>query len=99
MEDELEEDFEEERSLNTDDFDEHADDMEDLEDLTPEEAEDREAILETSRCGTSAAPASSALAGSRRRVSDVSSHVDSHSNSSQLLLVVPSASSEICSIY
>merc|ERR1712107_766688 len=27
MEDELEEDFEEERSLNTDDFDEHADDM------------------------------------------------------------------------
>merc|ERR1712107_165173 len=30
MEDELEEDFEEERSLNTDDFDEHADDMEDL---------------------------------------------------------------------
>merc|ERR1712107_688767 len=46
MEDELEEDFEEERSLNTDDFDEHADDMEDLEDLTPEEAEDREAILD-----------------------------------------------------
>merc|ERR1712107_589174 len=46
MEDELEEDFEEERSLNTDDFDEHADDMEDLEDLTPEEVEDREAILD-----------------------------------------------------
>ena len=39
MEDELEEDFEEERSLNTDDFDEHADDMEDLEDLTPEEVD------------------------------------------------------------
>merc|ERR1712192_17516 len=33
------------RSLN-DDFDEHADDMEDLEDLTPEEVEDREAILD-----------------------------------------------------
>merc|ERR1712107_464362 len=46
MEDELEEDFEEDRSLNTDDFDEHADDMEDLEDLTPEEVEDREAILD-----------------------------------------------------
>jgi len=36
---------EEDRSLN-DDFDEHADDMEDLEDLTPEEVEDREAILD-----------------------------------------------------
>merc|ERR1719278_1357612 len=35
MEDELE-----------DDFDEHADDMGDLEDLTPEEVEDREAILD-----------------------------------------------------
>jgi hypothetical protein len=45
MEDELEDDFEEDRSLN-DDFDEHADDMEDLEDLTPEEVEDREAILD-----------------------------------------------------
>ena len=45
MEDELEDDFEEVRSLN-DDFDEHADDMEDLEDLTPEEVEDREAILD-----------------------------------------------------
>ena len=45
MEDELENDFEEERSLN-DDFDEHADDMEDLDDLTPEEVEDREAILD-----------------------------------------------------
>ena len=41
MEDELEEDFEEERSLNTDDFDEHADDMDDLEDLTPEEVDGR----------------------------------------------------------
>merc|ERR1711936_1360333 len=45
MEDELEDDFEEDRSLN-DDFDEHADDMGDLEDLTPEEVEDREAILD-----------------------------------------------------
>ena len=45
MEDELEDDFEEDRSLN-DDFDEHADDMEDIEDLTPEEVEDREAILD-----------------------------------------------------
>merc|ERR1712037_421096 len=45
MEDELEDDFEEDRSLN-DDFNEHADDMEDLEDLTPEEVEDREAILD-----------------------------------------------------
>merc|ERR1712181_52669 len=177
MEDELENDFEEERSLN-DDFDEHADDMEDLEDLTPEEVEDREAILddregrlagpivrcgrwtnrvveldgnttakfestkitnrctvlykptnctgpikltcskflvdmrdpqktslpsvpmETSRCGTSAAPASLALAGSPRRVSDVLSHVNSHSNSSSsVLLVVPSANSISCSIY
>ena len=44
MEDELEEDFEEERSLNTDDFDEHADDMEDLEDLTPEEVDSRHII-------------------------------------------------------
>ena len=44
MEDELEEDFEEERSLNTDDFDEHADDMEDLEDLTPEEVDGRHII-------------------------------------------------------
>merc|ERR1712173_343307 len=34
------------RTLNTNDFDEHADDMEDLEDLTPEEVEDREAILD-----------------------------------------------------
>ena len=39
------------------------------------------------------------ITGSPRRVSDVSSHVNSHSNSSQLLLVVPSASSELCSIY
>ena len=45
MEDELEDDFEEDRSLNND-FDEHADDMEELEDLTPEEVEDREAILD-----------------------------------------------------
>merc|ERR1712145_8286 len=45
MEDELEDDFEEDRSLN-DDFEEHADDMEDIEDLTPEEVEDREAILD-----------------------------------------------------
>ena len=45
MEDELEDDFEEDRSLN-DDFDEHADDMEDIENLTPEEVEDREAILD-----------------------------------------------------
>ena len=44
LEDELEEDFEEERSLNTDDFDEHADDMEDLEDLTPEEVDGRHII-------------------------------------------------------
>ena len=44
MEDELEEDFEVERSLNTDDFDEHADDMEDLEDLTPEEVDGRHII-------------------------------------------------------
>ena len=44
MEDELEEDFEEERSLNTDDFDEHADDMDDLEDLTPEEVDGRHII-------------------------------------------------------
>merc|ERR1711962_333578 len=42
----MEDEFEEARSLITDDFDEHADDMEDLEDLTPEEAEDREAILD-----------------------------------------------------
>merc|ERR1712107_789756 len=55
MEDELEEDFEEESSLNTDDFDEHADDMEDLEDLTLEELEDNttakfESTKITNRC-------------------------------------------------